>query len=97
MARELGGPTNRTAAAILGRLVNPDDPTLSPEAAHSILKLTFSKGDKERVEFLLERNQVGQLTPDEQAELNEYLRADAFLSVLKSKARLSLQRADMTA
>jgi hypothetical protein len=97
MATELSGPTSRNGAAILGRLINPDEPTLSPEAARSILKLTFPKRDKERVDFLLAKNQDGQLTPDERVELNEYLRADAFLSVLKSKARLSLKRAGSTA
>ena len=96
MSTKLGGNTSKNAAAILGRLINPDDPTLSLEAARAILKLTFPKGDKDRVDFLLAKNQDGHLTPDERAELDEYLRADAFLSVLKSKARLSLKRAGVT-
>ncbi len=86
---------SKNGAAILGRVINPDDPTLSPEAARSILNLTFPKGDKERVASLLTKNQQGQLTADERDELDEYLRADAFLSVLKSKARLSLKRAGL--
>ncbi|MHC5539510.1 hypothetical protein ACYOEI_14930 [Singulisphaera rosea] len=96
MSTELGGVSGKNGAAILGRLISPDDPSFSPEAARSILKLSFPKADKERVHSLLEKNQDGQLTIDERGELDEYLRADAFLSVLKSKARLSLKRAGAT-
>ena len=87
--------TNRTGAAILGRVIRPDDPTLSPEAARSILKLTFDRSDQERIASLLEKNQEGALTPGEREEVDEFLRADAFLSVLQSKARLSLKRAGL--
>jgi hypothetical protein len=87
--------SRKNGAAILGRIINPDDPTLSPEAARSILKLTFPKEDKERVASLLAKNQEGQLTAEERADLDEYLRVDAFLSVFKSKARLSLKRAGL--
>lgn len=69
--------------------------TLSPEAARSVLKLSFSEDDRERVSGLLTKNQEGRLTADERAELENYLRADASLSVFKSKARLSLKRAGL--
>ncbi|SIO67230.1 hypothetical protein SAMN05444166_8291 [Singulisphaera sp. GP187] len=97
MSTELSTAATRgkTGAAILGRVINPDDPTLSPEAARSILKLTFPKADKDRVSTLLTSNQEGRLTTDERAELDEYLRADAFLAAFKSKARLSLKRAGL--
>jgi hypothetical protein len=86
---------SKTRAAMLGRAINPDDPSLSPEAARSFLKITFPKNDRERVADLLARNQGGGLDPEERAELDEYLHADAILSVLKSKARLSLKRAGL--
>jgi hypothetical protein len=95
MSTEVAGATSKTGAAILGRVINPDDPSLSPDAARSILKLTFPEEDKERVSSLLAKNQGEGLAADERAELDEYLRADAFLSVLKSKARLSLKRAGL--
>ncbi len=75
-------------------MANADGSVLSPEAARSLLKLTFSEDDRKRVSRLLARNQDGRLTADERAELDEYLRADAFLSSLKSKARLLLKRID---
>lgn len=79
-------------AAILGRIIGPEGPPLNREAARSLLELTFAEADKLRLASLLARNQEGQLDADERAELDEYLRADAFLSVLKSKARASLKR-----
>jgi len=82
-----------TGAAILGRLIGPDRPTLSPDAARSILALTFDPEDRRRVLELSAKNQEGSLTAQERAELEEYLRADDFLSLLQSKARLSLKRA----
>jgi len=44
---------------------------------------------------LLAKDQDEALTADERAELDEYLRDDAFLSALKSKARLSLKLAGL--
>jgi hypothetical protein len=73
----------------------PDEPTFNPEAARSILKLTFSPADRERVLALTAKNQDGGLTPEERAELEEYIRADDFLSILQSKARLSLKKAGL--
>jgi hypothetical protein len=74
-------------------MANADESVWSPEAARSVLKLTFTKGDRERVTQLLIMNRDDGLTADERAELDKYLRADASLSVLKSKARVSLKRA----
>jgi hypothetical protein len=84
-----------TGAAILGRLIAPDEPTLTPEAARSILVLTFSQADRDRILALAAKNQAGDLTVEERAELEEYIRADDFLCLLKSKARHSLRKAGL--
>ncbi|OJW15668.1 MAG: hypothetical protein BGO49_15610 [Planctomycetales bacterium 71-10] len=84
--------SNKHAAAILGRIINPEEGSLDPDAARGFLKLSFPPADRDRVAQLLARNQDGKLTNEEREELDEYLRADAFLSMLKSKARLSLKR-----
>jgi hypothetical protein len=44
-----------------------------------------------RVQELLERNRIGSLTPDEQAEMDEFLRMEHFMTMLKLKARLVLK------
>ncbi len=88
--------THRTSsdtgeAAILDRIVQPDQPTLSPEAARGILALDFSQADKERMHELSAKARAGTLTPDEQAAVNNYERVGHFLNILQSKARRSLK------
>jgi hypothetical protein len=87
-------PASKTASAIWGRIVKPDQATLTPELARAILKLDFAPEDHERVAILSAKAQKGSLTPQERAELEEYLRVNSELMMLQSKARLSLQRAD---
>lgn len=41
---------------------------------------------------LAQKNQAGELTPEEQAELHCYLRVGNLLDLLHSKARLSMKR-----
>ena len=82
-----------SSTAILGRGIDPDLPSLTPDAARSILDLTFGQADRERVDLLTAKNQEGSLSSDEQSELEEYLRASDLLAIFKSKARLSLKLA----
>jgi hypothetical protein len=83
---------NQTASAIWSRIVKPDRATFTPELARAILKLDFDREDQERVEILSAKAQKGSLTPEERAELEEYIRVNNELMILQSKARLSLQR-----
>jgi hypothetical protein len=85
---------NRTASAIWSRIVKPDRATLTPELARAILKPDFDPEDHQLVEFLSAKARKGSLTPQERAELEEYIRVNNELMVLQSKARLSLKRAD---
>ncbi len=84
---------DKTASAIWSRVVNPGHPSLSPEAAQAILELKFNGEDLRRAEELSEKARQGTLTPEERAEIEEFIRVDHELAVLKSKARMSLQRA----
>ena len=84
---------SKTASAIWSRIVKPERANLTPEAARAILKLDFDPEDHRRVDELSAKAQKGTLTPEEQAELDEYIRVDLQLAVLRSKARLSLKRA----
>jgi hypothetical protein len=85
--------TNRTAAAIWSRVVKPDRATLPPEIARLILKLDFDAEDHRAIERLSAKAQEGTLTPEERSELEEYIRVNDALTVLRSKARLSLGNA----
>lgn len=79
-------------AAILTRLVGPNEPTLSPAAAKGILALGFSPADKDRMHALAAKARAGTLTEDEQAEVEAYSRINSLLGILQSKARRVLKR-----
>lgn len=84
-------PAGTSEAAILDRIVHPDQPTISPEAAQGILALDFDQTDKQRMRELSAKAREGTLTPDEQAAINNYERVGHFLNILQSKARRSLK------
>jgi hypothetical protein len=81
-----------TESAILTRIVLPDSATLTPAVAQSVLSMEFTDDDRRRMNELSLKAQDGSLTDDEQAELDSYERVGHFLSLLKSKARRSLQK-----
>jgi hypothetical protein len=88
---------DKTASAIWGRIVKPDQGTLTPETARGFLKLGFGDDDQRRVTALSRKAQDGTLDPEERAELEEYIRVNNELMILQSKARLSLKQAGQTA
>lgn len=77
--------------AILSRVLEPNKPTLTPEAAHAILTLEFPPADRERMHQLVEKARQGMLTPREQVEIDNYERVGHLLDLMKSKARKSLK------
>jgi hypothetical protein len=81
-------------AAILARLVGPDEVVLSPAAAKSILGLGFNPVDKDRMHALVVKARAGTLTADEQNEIQAYGRISSLRGILKSKARRALKRRD---
>ena len=83
---------NSNDLAILSRVLEPDKPSLSSEAARALLALDFSQADKDRMRQLLARAKEGTLTPHEQAEADSYERVGHFLGIVRSKARRSLKR-----
>lgn len=89
MARTAYAPTSEMA--ILRRVVNPDEPFFSLEAANAILQLTFSAADRLRMDRLASRNREGKLKPAEVEVLDNYIRVGQTLGILHSKARQSLK------
>lgn len=74
------------------RLLKPDRPGFSREAAESLLKLDFSAGDRKRMNELSAKARKGTLTAEEDAELDGYIHVGLVLSMLQSKARVSLRK-----
>ena len=60
--------------------------------ARAILSLRFQHDDLDRMNQLAEGARQGSLTDEKQAEVDSYERIGHFLSLLKSKARLSLKQ-----
>jgi hypothetical protein len=78
-------------AHLLERLLDSQAGPLSAELARYILTLHFPATDHSRCADLSAKAQDGKLTPEETAELDEYLAASDVLAILQSKARKSLQ------
>ena len=59
--------TETSAMAILRRIVDPEQPFLSTEAAQAILRLDFSGADRARMNALVAKNRAGKLTAQRRA------------------------------
>jgi hypothetical protein len=81
-----------TEADVFNRFIDASNPTLTPDAAAGILQLGYSEQDHRRMAELAEKSNGGSLTPDERRELESYVFVGDVLSLLKSKARLSLRK-----
>ena len=57
--------------------------------ADEILSFQISEDARQRAEYLLERNSLGQLTPSEKIELEQMTHFDGLVSVLKARAQAS--------
>lgn len=79
-------------AAILSRAIRPEEGNLSPEAAKSLLNIGLPESDQRRALDLAAKAREGSLTPAEEAELDNYCDVGRLLELMKSKARLSLQK-----
>lgn len=85
--------TRRAAseAAIWTRVIHPEG-EISPAVARAIVELSFSPDDTLRMRELSAKANAGKLTAEENAEMDNFERVGAMLSVLKSKARLVLKK-----
>ncbi len=80
--------------AIWERILCPETGGLTPEQARAFLALRVPQSDRDRVNELSAKARAGTLTEEEEAELDEYLLVDSFLTSLKAKARISLQQVE---
>jgi hypothetical protein len=83
--------TGTSDLAILRRILDPLNSTLSPEGAQCLLALDFAPADRARMHELVVKNQSGALPAGEQAELESYLRVGRVPDLLHSKARQALK------
>jgi len=77
---------------ILGRVIDPQNPSFTREAAQSVLELQFPPRDVTRMNELAEKARSASLEDTETEELNSYLLIGAVLDLMHSKARISLKK-----
>src|ERR1700722_8160920 len=81
----------KTETEVWLSILHPDR-ELPPRTARAILGLTFPKDDLTRMHELSSNARTGTLTPEEDAEMDNFERVGSVLSTLKSKARQVLKR-----
>ncbi len=77
---------------ILSRVIGPENPSFSDEAARCVLALRFNDADVERMNALAAKARQGMLSREEEAQLDAYLFVGAMVDLMHSKARLSLEK-----
>ncbi|MGA2440602.1 MAG: hypothetical protein ABSH08_06570 [Tepidisphaeraceae bacterium] len=77
---------------ILERIIEPQHGGFSEEHARYVLSLDFTSDEHARYAELASKAQEGSLSEDEQSEIDEFLAVNALLTVLQSKARVSLKK-----
>ncbi len=63
---------------------------MSAELARYVLSLGFENNDQAHMRDLAARNQDGMLSPEEQEELQGYVKAGHLLALLQSQARIAV-------
>ena len=76
----------------LERLFQPHKGELPVELARYLLQLDFTKRDHVRYQKLSQKAQSGSLTAKEKDELDDLLTANDVLTILQSKARVSIRK-----
>jgi len=90
MSSQITNPN--TEAAILSRVIQAEEQSLSRGAAEYLLSIRFGEQDVARMNELSELARQGKLTSEEQVELDSYLHVSNLLAVMQSKGRTVLQR-----
>jgi len=84
-------------AEILKHVVKPRQGNLPRVLAEYLLTLDFSSSAQKRHAALSRKAQSGKLTKKERDELEDMLTLNTFLTVIQSKARVSLARENRAA
>jgi len=86
-----------TRSTILEHVIDPRRGDLPTELAQYILSLDFPPTDHARYAELAARAQEGRLSPEQQADLDDFLNVNDFLTIVRAKARASLKGQDSSA
>jgi hypothetical protein len=79
-----------TEREILSHAIEGLDAGIVRQIADGVLQMRFPQRDQGRVSELLEKNSAGTITPTEYSELEKYIRAGDFITMLKARVRRQL-------
>jgi len=74
----------------LDRLLDPVSRCLTPEVSLALVKLQADPSFQARLDELADKNTENQLSPEEREQYDLYLSAISVITVLQSKARMTL-------
>jgi hypothetical protein len=74
-------------ANYLERILAPVSRCLTPEVARQLVAVRADPDLLDRLEFLAERSTEDELTPEERAEYETYVRAMDFIAILQAQAK----------
>ncbi len=77
------------------RAVDPANWKLTRDAAQALVELTLADDDKQRMDELAKKARAGELTPDDEIEIDNYRQVGCLIELMKSKARLFLRSASV--
>jgi hypothetical protein len=80
-------------SAAFDRGIDPVFRVLSAEQARLLVELQADESLQARIAELAEKSTEDELTPDERAEYEGYVKANKFVAVVQAKARKLLSRA----
>ncbi len=83
---------NDNATSALERLLRPLSSTLTTELAHALIGVHADAETQVRYDELAQKRSQGEMTAEDQAELEAMVRANTLLGVLKVEARAFLRR-----
>jgi hypothetical protein len=86
-----------TVVGLFSKLFDPDRVELTPEVAECLLKVNFDQHDRDRVHELIQKNARGELTSEEDRELEDYLLANDLLAIIHLTSQAILDQVPTTA
>jgi hypothetical protein len=78
---------NSQTTQVLHRLLDPVTRCLTPDSARQLVSLRADPSVQERIDYLADKCTEGQLTPEERAEYETYVKFIDFIGLLQAKAR----------
>lgn len=85
--------STNTEAKILSRALDSAPLSISNVLAQFLLSLTLDPRDAQRADELAEKARQGELTVEEQSEIEEFRRVGRVIETLRLRAKLSMNRA----